>query len=236
MKYFSTFGKHLSVFVAALLVLTGCASGPGTAQPPSEHLTAGIFLDNPWLHHQLQALAPPPALVPEGLELTEASEGWREARYDDVAGFCTIGFGHLIKKSHCDGSGPENPDFLQPISRETGAQILSRDMWTAQHAVAAMVKQELNGYQFAAITDFVFNVGSNNFQGSHLLVVLNEGKFEEVGDQLKRWTMAGGRQVKGLQDRRFREADLFYRGQKHQVRAVAPLPPIDIRIGEEAAH
>jgi hypothetical protein len=62
--------------------------------------------------------------------------------------------------------------------------------------------------------------------------VTNEGKSGEVGDQLRRWIYAGKRPVKGLQDRRIREAQLFYFRTPHLFRAIAPLPPIDIRVGE----
>jgi lysozyme len=235
MKNFSIAAKRFAALALIPLLVSACASAPESIPTISEHLTAGIFLDDPALHHQLQALAPPPTLAKEGVELTEKSEGWKAERYEDIAHFCTIGYGHLIKKSKCDGTGPENPEFLQPLNLKRGEDILRRDMWTAQRTVAAMVKPQLNEYQFAALTDFVFNVGSNHFRTSTLLTVLNAGKFDEVGDQLKRWTRAGGRPVQGLIDRRFSETDLFYLGTKHQLRVVAPLPPIDIQLGEHAA-
>jgi lysozyme len=236
MAYSSAVRKRVPAFILMLMTLSGCALEPESAPTVSDHLTAGIFLDDSEFHHQLQALTPPPKLVKEGLELTESSEGWEARQYNDVAGFCTIGYGHLIKKSRCDRTGPENPEFLQPISPATGEQLLSRDMWAARHAVALMVTHTLNEYQFAALTDFVFNVGAANFKHSTLLSVLNESRFDEVGDQLKRWVVAGGRPVKGLEDRRFRDAELFYPGTDHQLRVVTPLPPVDIQVGENFVH
>lgn len=43
----------------------------------------------------------------EGLRLTKDSEGFVDQLYNDAAGYCTIGYGHLIKRSLCDGSEPQ---------------------------------------------------------------------------------------------------------------------------------
>ena len=42
-----------------------------------------------------------------------------------------------------------------------------------------------------------------------MLKVLNEGKYNEVPDQMRRWNRAGGKVLEGLVKRRDYEARLF---------------------------
>ena len=42
-----------------------------------------------------------------------------------------------------------------------------------------------------------------------MLKVLNEGKYDEVPDQMRRWNRAGGKVLEGLVIRRDHEAKLF---------------------------
>jgi len=66
--------------------------------------------------------------------------------------------------------------------------------------------------QFAALTDFVFNVGSTNFKSSTLLTVVNAKQLDRVEGQFKRWVMAGGKPWPGLVTRRGREVEVFFDG------------------------
>ena len=60
---------------------------------------------------------------------------------------------------------------------------------------------------------FVYNLGPTNLKDSTLLKRLNEGKYEDVSAQLKRWNKArvNGEltELEGLTRRRQAEADLF---------------------------
>ncbi|MEJ6004754.1 lysozyme [Paucibacter sp. AS339] len=125
------------------------------------------------------------------MKLTKDSEGWSAKLYDDAAGYCTIGYGHLIKKARCDGS--ELSEFLRGITKLRGAEILAKDMRLAEITVMLEVVPQLSDNQYAAIVDFVFNVGGLNFRTSTLLKRLNESRFDDVPAQLGRWTMANGK-------------------------------------------
>jgi GH24 family phage-related lysozyme (muramidase) len=39
-----------------------------------------------------------------GVRLIAGFEGFRSDLYDDAAGHCTIGYGHLVHMGNCDGS------------------------------------------------------------------------------------------------------------------------------------
>ena len=59
------------------------------------------------------------------------------------------------------------------------------------------VKVPLEQDQFDALTSFVFNVGSGAFRDSTLLRLLNEGKYDEVPEQLNRWVKAARARSRG---------------------------------------
>jgi hypothetical protein len=66
--------------------------------------------------------------------------------------------------------------------------------------------------QFDVLTSFVCNVGSGAFRESTLLKLLNQGKYDEVPEQLDRWVKAGSRTLPGLVTRSKAEGELFARG------------------------
>jgi GH24 family phage-related lysozyme (muramidase) len=97
------------------------------------------------------------------------------------------------------------------------------------------VDVELTDGQYAALCDFVYNVGGGNFRRSTLLKVVNRNDFDEVPFQLRRWVKAGGQVLAGLERRREREIALFFENVEIP-RALPPagvdLTPVDIREGE----
>lgn len=65
---------------------------------------------------------PPTAISDRGLELIGRFEGLRTELYNDVAGHCTIGYGHLVHRGNCDGS--ESEEFRAGISRQRALELL----------------------------------------------------------------------------------------------------------------
>ena len=72
-----------------------------------------------------------------------------------------------------------------------------------------MVNVPLAQNQFDALTSWVYNLGSSNLMSSTMLTLLNEGKYDEVPQQIKRWNKAGGKVLDGLVKRREAEALRF---------------------------
>jgi lysozyme len=145
-----------------------------------------------------------------GLQLTKDSEGFVGELYNDAANYCTIAYGHLIKLAPCDGSEPA--EFLRSITEAQGALLLVKDMRRSQISVMNYVEVELTDGQYAALCDFVFNVGGGNFRNSTLLKVVNSNDFAGVPFQFRRWVKAGGQVLDGLKQRREREIALFTEG------------------------
>lgn len=220
----------MSVAIGALL--GGCEKASQREFRTVDRMTAGIFLE-PEARAVLPAGMELRPVYGKGIELTKGSEGFVDHLYNDAAQYCTIAYGHLVKLASCDGTEP--PAFLDGVTEDEGTDLLVEDISTAQVAVMTAVDVDLSDGQFAALCDFVFNVGSGNFRRSTLLKVVNAGDFQGVPFQLRRWVKAGGRELPGLVTRREKEIELFFDGLPVP-RAVAPegpeIAPIDVRMGE----
>lgn len=218
--------NRLQFALLACAVIMACA--PQSNERP-DHLTAGELLEP-----GAQPRGEIRAVHPTGLALTKRSEGWSARSYNDAAHYCTIGYGHLIKKAPCNGTEP--PIFLEGLTEPQGEQLLVTDMTSAAYAVMTSVTVGLTDLQFAALTDFVFNVGSGNFRTSTLLRAINGGEIDRLPAQFRRWVYAGGKPWPGLQARREGEIDLYFEGLPGS-RAIPPptedVSPIDIRAGEK---
>lgn len=138
-------------------------------------------------------------------------EGFRGALYNDPAGHCTIGCGHLVHHGPINGSEPA--EFKRGITRERALELLQGDASSAAHEISRSVKVELSQSQFDALISFAFNVGNGAFRDSTLLRLLNQGDYGSVPAQLDRWTKAGGRTLPGLVTRRKAEGALFRDGK-----------------------
>jgi lysozyme len=138
----------------------------------------------------------------KGLELIAEFEGFSPTIYKDVAGYPTIGFGHLLKEN-------EEKLFQNGITKEQAYELLAKDVKEAENAIIKYVRVPLTQNQFDALVSFVYNVGSGNFQKSTLLKELNAKNYAKAADEFLKWTKAGGKEYKGLVRRRQKERELF---------------------------
>lgn len=134
-----------------------------------------------------------------GRQLIKNAEGLRLEPYQDVAGYWTIGYGHLIRQD----------ESFTSIDETEADTILAFDLNDAENCITNRVSVTLNQNQFDALVSFVFNVGCSNFTNSTLLKKLNAGDFEGAANEFKRWRYAGGEEYAGLIARREHEKNLF---------------------------
>ena len=139
-------------------------------------------------------------LTAEGLDLIKRFEGFRNRPYIDVAGFPTIGYGHLIVP-------PQS--FPNGVSEPQAASLLAADVSAAELAIGRLVKVVLTQGQFDALVDFCFNLGAGRLQSSTLLRCLNGGRYDAAAEQLLLWDLAGGEVNLGLKARREAELRLW---------------------------
>ncbi|MGB8028159.1 MAG: lysozyme [Terracidiphilus sp.] len=142
-------------------------------------------------------------LSAEGLDLIRRSEGFRDHVYRDVAGFPTIGYGHLVKPGE---------SFSNGLTESEAVALLASDVQGAEQAVARLVKVALTQGQFDALVDFCFNLGAGRLAGSTLLRELNAGHHDTAAQQLLSWDHAGGVVNVGLKARREAEMKLWTAG------------------------
>jgi|TARA_R110002049_G_scaffold120985_1_gene275581 lysozyme len=142
----------------------------------------------------------------EGLALIKKFEGCELEAYRCSANVLTIGYGHT--------KGVKEGDT---ITKDEAEYMLQEEMIEYEGYVNDMVDVELNQSQYDSLCAWVYNLGPNNFQSSTLLKVLNEEKYNEIPQQIKRWNKAGGEVLDGLIRRREAEALLFEGKEWHKV-------------------
>jgi len=140
-------------------------------------------------------------------------EGVRNAVYDDAAGLPTIGVGHLLTQDELDSGTIEINgqvvEYRHGLSDQQVLDLLSQDLVGFVKAVDKAVQVPLSQNQFDALVSFAFNVGTGAFEKSTLLKVLNQGQYDQVPGQLRRWVKADGKTVDGLVNRREKEIALW---------------------------
>tara|TARA_Y100000004_G_scaffold183463_1_gene231304 strand:- start:2316 stop:2756 length:441 start_codon:yes stop_codon:yes gene_type:complete len=134
----------------------------------------------------------------KGHDLLKYFEGCELEAYQDSVGVWTIGYGHT--KGVHEG---------MVITQEQAEQMLLDELKEYEGYVEDMVEVELTQEQFDALVVWVYNLGPTNFKNSTLLKRINEGNFEDVPYQMKRWNKAGGKVLLGLERRREAEAKMF---------------------------
>ncbi len=144
-----------------------------------------------------------------GQKKLAAWEGLRSRAYRDAAGKLTIGVGHLLTKSELSLGRIWIKGALVPsaagLTDRQALDLLGQDLEGAENAVNEGVEVELRQPQFDALVSFCFNVGAAAFKNSTLLRRLNQGGYEEVPGQLRRWVHCNGAVAPGLVNRREQE-------------------------------
>lgn len=134
----------------------------------------------------------------QGVELIKHFEGCRLEAYLCPAGIWTIGYGHTLDVKEGDR-----------VDQEAAEAFLIEDLEEFEDHVQRLVEVDLSQDQFDALVSWTFNLGYGNLAASTLLAKLNDGLYDEVPEQIKRWTRAGGKVLQGLVKRRNAEALLW---------------------------
>ena len=148
-------------------------------------------MNNKWYNYEL-------GITNKGIELIKKFEGCRLKAYQDSVDVWTIGYGHT-----------EGVYEGMEISQHQADTMLASDLGKYGNYINEYVTVALNPNQFDALTSWVYNLGPGNLKSSTMLKVLNEGSYDDVPFQIKRWNKAGGKVLKGLVRRREAEAELF---------------------------
>lgn len=128
-------------------------------------------------------------------------EGTVEKTYADPIGILTACTGH---------TGPELKKG-QTFTPEQCREMLYQDLLKHADDIDC-IKTTLNDAQKAAFISFGFNVGKQKLCASTLAKKANAGDLVGACNELRRWTLAGGKELPGLVARREAERSLCLRG------------------------
>jgi len=148
----------------------------------------------------------------EGIDLIKHFEGCpmedgMVVSYRCPANKPTIGYGSL---KLIDGSPVQDG---MTITKQEAEDLLAHELEEYEGYINDMVTVAIKQNEMDAMVSWVFNLGPTNLKNSTLLRVLNEGKYHEVPEQIKRWNKVNGVPNEGLKKRRKAEA-LLFQGQE----------------------
>ena len=142
-------------------------------------------------------------------------EGLRLKPYRCPAKLWTIGVGHVLYPEQGKLSINERDGFAlkqednRTFTQEEVSNILKADLKRFEQGVDRFITAQLSQGMFDALVSFSFNVGLGTLQRSTLRQKLNRGDKEGAAEELLKYCMAGGKILKGLQNRRLDEKTLF---------------------------
>ena len=152
---------------------------------------------------------------PKAIAMIKHHEGVRTRAYRCPAKLWTVGVGHVLYPEQAklpidqrDAFNIKIEDF-RVFSMEEVDAILRADLDRFERGVERYITVPLTQGMFDALVSFSFNVGLGTLQRSTLRQKLNRGDKEGAADELLKYCMAGGKILKGLQNRRIDERALF---------------------------
>jgi len=151
----------------------------------------------------------------KALKVIKHHEGLRLTPYRCPAKLWTIGVGHVLYpeqgklKIEDRDAYPLRPEDNRKFSMEEVDAILAADLQRFELGVEKFVPVPLTQGQFDALVSFSFNVGLGTLQRSTLRQKALRGDMAGSADELLKYCMAGGKILKGLQNRRIDERAMF---------------------------
>ena len=154
-------------------------------------------------------------LSPEAIKVICHHEGIRYKPYRCPAKLWTIGVGHVmypeqgkLKIEARDGF-PLRPEDNRQFTKDEVDGILRSDLARFERGVAQLIPVALTQGQFDACVSFAFNVGLGTLQRSTFRQKVLRGEKDAAIASLLQYCKAGGKVLKGLENRRKDEAALF---------------------------
>jgi len=152
---------------------------------------------------------------PKALKVIKHHEGLRFNPYRCPAKLWTIGVGHVLYPEQGKLKIEDRDAYLlrpednRKFSIEEVDAILAADLQRFERGVERFVSVTLTQGEFDALVSFSFNVGLGTLQRSTLRAKLNRNDKDGAADELLKYCLAGGKILKGLQNRRIDERAMF---------------------------
>jgi lysozyme len=155
-------------------------------------------------------------ISPKALKMIKHHEGVRIKPYRCPARLWTIGVGHVIDPGHAkvpfeQRSYLEIPDgWNRTLTMEEVDAILAKDLERFERGVLRYCPSAGSRQSWLdALVSFSFNLGLGTLQRSTLRQKHNRGDYQGAADEFLKYTKAGGKVLKGLENRRKDERALY---------------------------
>jgi lysozyme len=195
---------------AGVVGLSGAAMGMISAEPAR---AAAVQADTPLVRLPARELHASQSLK----EALVQEEGVRDVVYRDVAGYPTVGVGHLVTP----GDGLTVGDR---VSYDTILDFLDDDLAEADAAIGRIVGDlPLFQHEYDALVDLVYNVGEGALsirKSPRLMEAIAAHDYDEMARELE-YRYAGGQLARGLAYRSMRRTRIFMNAAYGDPREVA---------------
>ena len=142
-------------------------------------------------------------------------EGVRQKVYKCPARLYTVGVGHVLYpeqnrlKLEDRDAYPLRPEDNRIFSMNEVNAILQEDLMRFEQGVKKLCPVPLTQGMFDSLVSFSFNCGLGTLQRSTLRQKLLRGDKTGAAEELLKYCMAGGKILRGLQNRRIDERAMF---------------------------
>jgi len=149
------------------------------------------------------------------LKMLQHHEGIRQKPYRCPAKLWTVGCGHVLYPRQAQIKLEERDSFPleerdnRTFSMDEVNEIMKNDLNRFERGVEKYCPVKLTQGQFDALVSFSFNLGIGTLQRSTLRQKVIRGEMEEAAEEFLKYTLAGGKVLKGLVTRRNDERALF---------------------------
>ena len=149
------------------------------------------------------------------LKMLQHHEGIRQKPYRCPAKLWTVGCGHVLYPRQAQIKLEERDSFPleerdnRTFSMDEVNEIMKKDLNRFERGVEKYCPVKLTQGQFDGLVSFSFNLGLGTLQRSTLRQKVLRGEMEEAAEEFLKYTLAGGKVLKGLVTRRNDERALF---------------------------
>jgi lysozyme len=132
-------------------------------------------------------------------------EGYFGKTYRDIVGVPTVCYGETEAAAVQEGRERE-------LSKEECRQMLAKSLVKYDQGMQACLRRPITDNMHVAFLSATYNIGIAGFCKSSMARHVNQGRPREACDALLGWNKAGGKVVKGLDNRRKAERALCLQG------------------------
>jgi len=155
-------------------------------------------------------------ISPKALKMIKHHEGVRLKPYRCPAQLWTVGVGHVIDPNHTKLSVdarkllPCPTEWNRTFTMKEVDAILAKDLERFERGVLRYCPSAGSRQSWLdALVSFSFNLGLGTLQRSTLRQKHNRGDYQGAADEFLKYTKAGGKVLRGLENRRKDERALY---------------------------